>query len=74
MDYLGFPLHTIAVFTIFVIIALCIDFLGHKDKTTNLKSASIWSIFWVFISILFGLFVYYEHAKKWLLYFSQAIS
>ncbi|WP_301030691.1 hypothetical protein [Helicobacter sp. UBA3407] len=47
MDYLGFPLHTIAVFTIFVIIALCIDFLGHKDKTTNLKSASIWSIFWV---------------------------
>ncbi|WP_416862490.1 TerC family protein, partial [Helicobacter ganmani] len=64
MDYLGFPLHTIAVFTIFVIIALCIDFLGHKDKTTNLKSASIWSIFWVFISILFGLFVYYEHGKE----------
>ena len=64
MNHLGFPIHTIAVFTIFVIISLCIDFLGHKDKTMSLKSAGIWSIFWIFISILFGLFVYYEHGEE----------
>ena len=65
MEHLGFPLHTIAVFAIFVLISLGIDFLGHKDdKPMGLKSAGIWSIFWIFISVLFGLFVYYEHGKE----------
>lgn len=65
MEHLGFPPLTIAIFTIFVILSLGIDFLGHKDdKPMHLKSSSIWSLFWIFISILFGLFIYYEHGKE----------
>lgn len=62
MEHLGFPLHTIIVFVIFVIVSLCIDFWGHKsDKAMSLKSATLWSVFWIAVSVAFGFFIYKEH-------------
>lgn len=62
MEHLGFPLHTIIVFVIFVIVSLCIDFWGHKsDKVMSLKSATLWSVFWIAVSVAFGFFIYKEH-------------
>lgn len=64
MEHLGFPLQTIIVFVIFVVAAFCVDFMAHKkDESIGLKSAIIWSIFWVVVSIFFGIYVYYEHGK-----------
>nr|WP_321318803.1 hypothetical protein [uncultured Campylobacter sp.] len=65
MQHLGFSLHTIIVFAIFVIVALFVDLVGHKnDKIMSLKSASLWSIFWVLVSVAFGVFLYYEHGRE----------
>lgn len=52
----------IAVFVAFVVIALMIDFFAHrKDEKISLKSAGIWSIFWVLVSVAFGIYLYYSH-------------
>ena len=65
MQHLGFPLHTIIIFILFVVAALFVDLVGHKnDKIMSLKSASLWSIFWVLVSVVFGVFLYYEHGGE----------
>lgn len=65
MQHLGFPLHTMIVFIVFVIVSLCIDFIGHKnDKIMDLKTATIWSIFWIVVSVAFRFFIYKEHGAK----------
>ena len=54
MQHLGFPLYTIIIFILFVAAALFVDLVGHKnDKIMSLKSASLWSIFWVLVSVVF---------------------
>ncbi|CZE46910.1 TerC/Alx family metal homeostasis membrane protein [Campylobacter geochelonis] len=65
MEHLGFPVETIIVFIVFVLVAFCIDFMAHKkDDVISLKSAVIWSVFWVVISVLFGLYIYYHHGSE----------
>lgn len=62
---LGFPLQTIAVFVVFVAISFCIDFFAHsKDKEISLGNAVIWSIFWILISVAFGVYIWYAHGSE----------
>ncbi len=50
---------TIAVFIILAVGALAIDLFAHrKDEAIGLKSAALWSIFWIAIALLFGVFLY----------------
>ncbi|NDP46864.1 MAG: TerC/Alx family metal homeostasis membrane protein [Sulfuriferula multivorans] len=62
---IGFPPTTIAVFVSLAIIALAIDLLTHnKDKPVTLANASMWSIFWVIISMAFALFLHETHGAE----------
>lgn len=62
---IGFPPTTIAVFVSLAIIALAIDLLTHnKDKPVTLANASMWSIFWVVISMAFAGFLYVNHGPE----------
>lgn len=63
--HLGFPPLTIAVFVGLAIVALAIDLVTHKgDKPITLLNASLWSIFWVAISMAFAGFLYVEHGSQ----------
>lgn len=62
---IGFPPMTIAVFVSLAIIALAIDLLTHKkDKPVTLMDASLWSVFWVVISLAFAGFLYVNHGSE----------
>ena len=63
--HLGFPIETVAVFVIFSVGAIAIDLFAHKDdKPMTLKSAALWSVFWVLVSIAFGGFLWLHHGSE----------
>lgn len=63
--HIGFPFETVMVFIILAVGALVIDlFIHRKDKPISLKSASLWSVFWVVASIGFAGFLYIHHGKE----------
>ena len=65
MNHLGFPIETVAVFVILSVGAIAIDLFAHRDnKPMSLKSAVIWSLFWVLISVLFGAFLWVHHGSE----------
>lgn len=62
---IGFPPLTVGVFITLAIVALAIDLLTHrKDKPVTLLNASIWSVFWVAISLVFAGFLYFNHGSE----------
>lgn len=62
---IGFPPVTIAVFVGLVVLALAIDLFSHrKDKPLTLMQASLWSLFWVAISLAFAGFLYVSHGAE----------
>lgn len=62
---LGFPPTTIAVFVGLAVLALALDLAAHrKDKPITLLSASLWSVFWVFISMVFAGYLYFTHGPE----------
>ena len=55
----------IIVFVTFVIVALAIDLYAHKkDEPIPLKSAAIWSIFWIGIAMLFAGYLNWVHGPE----------
>lgn len=64
-ESLGFPPETTAVFVVVAVAALLIDILAHRShKPIGLKSASLWTLFWVLVSLSFAAFLYYHHGKE----------
>ena len=62
---IGFPPATIAVFVSLCVIALAIDLLTHrKDKPLSLTNASMWTIFWIVISLVFAGYLYAAHGPE----------
>ena len=62
---LGFPPETTAVFVVVAVAALLIDILAHRShKPIGLKSASLWTTFWIAVSLSFAGFLYYHHGKE----------
>lgn len=63
--HLGFPLETVAVFIVLSLGAIVIDLYAHRaDEVPTLKSAACWSVFWVFISLLFGGYLWVHHGGE----------
>jgi len=59
---LGFPPLTMAVFVGLALSAMLIDMLTHRgNKPVTLLNASVWSVFWIVISLGFAGFLYVEH-------------
>ncbi|MER4506972.1 tellurium resistance protein TerC, partial [Klebsiella pneumoniae] len=46
--HIGFPAETVTVFVALSVGAIFIDLFMHRhDKPISLKSAALWSVFWV---------------------------
>lgn len=59
---IGFPPLTMAVFVAIAVGALLLDMVTHRgDKPVSLLKASLWSVFWVAISLGFAGFLYVQH-------------
>lgn len=62
---IGFPLETVAVFAIISIGAILIDLYAHRgDKPIPLKSAALWSVFWVAVSLSFAGYLNMRHGSE----------
>lgn len=62
---LGFPPLTMAVFVGLAVGAMLLDMITHRgDKPVSLAKASLWSIFWVAISLGFAGFLYVQHGPQ----------
>ena len=63
--FLGFPIQTTIVFVILLVGALFIDLFTHrKDKVISLRSAILWSVFWIVISLLFAVYLFYNYCSE----------
>jgi tellurite resistance protein TerC len=63
--HIGFPPLTMAVFVGLAVGALLLDMVTHRgDKPISLAKASIWSIFWIAISLAFAGFLYVQHGPQ----------
>lgn len=63
--HIGFPIETVAVFILLSVGAICIDLFMHRhDKPISLKSAALWSLFWVAIAFVFAGFLYLHHGAE----------
>jgi tellurite resistance protein TerC len=62
---IGFPPLTIAVFVGIALAAILLDLYTHDNsKPVTLRSAALWSVFWVVVSLAFGVFLYYHHGPE----------
>jgi tellurite resistance protein TerC len=62
---IGFPPATVAVFAGLAVAALAIDLATHrKDKPVTLLNASLWSIFWVLVSLAFAGYLHLSHGSE----------
>ncbi|WP_104689803.1 TerC/Alx family metal homeostasis membrane protein [Helicobacter felis] len=53
------------VFIVFMVAALVIDFKAHQqDQVVTLKSAGLWSIFWVGTALVFALYLLWHDGKE----------
>nr|WP_024967823.1 TerC/Alx family metal homeostasis membrane protein [Pantoea sp. IMH] len=63
--HIGFPIETVAVFVLLSVGAILIDLFMHRgDKPISLKSASLWSIFWIAMAMAFAGFLYVHHGAE----------
>ncbi|MDO4643112.1 MAG: TerC/Alx family metal homeostasis membrane protein [Cardiobacteriaceae bacterium] len=59
---IGFPPETVIIFIVLAMGAITIDLYAHrKDKPLSLKSAALWTLFWVAIAIIFGIYLWLHH-------------
>lgn len=63
--HIGFPPLTMAVFAGLAIGAMLLDMVTHRgDKPVSLAKASIWSVFWIALSMAFAGFLYVQHGPE----------
>ncbi|MEM6159606.1 TerC/Alx family metal homeostasis membrane protein [Erwinia sp. P6884] len=63
--HIGFPIETVAVFILLSVGAIIIDLFMHRgDQPISLKSASLWSVFWIAMAMAFAGFLYVHHGAE----------
>lgn len=63
--HIGFPTETVIVFIALSVGAIFIDLFMHRDdKSISLKSAALWSLFWVVVAMAFAGFLYIHHGAE----------
>ena len=63
--HIGFPTETVIVFIALSVGAIFIDLFMHRDdKPISLKSAALWSVFWVVVAMAFAGFLYIHHGAE----------
>lgn len=62
---LGFPTIDVIVLVSVLVLSILIDFFGHKEnKEISVKSAVLWSIFWIATAFGYYAFIWFEHGKE----------
>ena len=63
--HIGFPAETVTVFVVLAIGAIAVDLFMHRhDKPISLKSASLWTVFWIVVAMAFAGFLYIHHGSE----------
>ena len=63
--HIGFPAETVTVFVALSVGAIFIDLFMHRhDKPISLKSAALWSVFWVVVAMAFAGFLFVHHGAE----------
>ncbi|MCR0996872.1 TerC/Alx family metal homeostasis membrane protein [Serratia rubidaea] len=63
--HIGFPAETVIVFVTLAVGAIFIDLFMHRhDKPISLKSAALWSVFWIVVALAFAGFLYLHHGAE----------
>ncbi len=72
MAHLGFPPEMVIFFIVLVAASLALDLYVHRrDGEVSLRSACLWSCFWVLVALAFGAFVLFDYgAEMAALYFT----
>lgn len=61
----GFPMETVLVFIALTLGAMAVDLWAHRNNhIITLKSAAMWSAFWVLISLTFGAYLGWRHGGE----------
>ena len=62
---IGFPVETVIVFIALAVGAIFIDLVMHRhDKPISLKSAALWTVFWILVAMAFAGFLYIHHGAE----------
>lgn len=62
---IGFPAETVIVFVALAVGAIFIDLFMHRhDKPISLKSAALWTVFWILVAMAFAGFLYIHHGAE----------
>lgn len=62
---IGFPTETVIVFVLLAVGAIFIDLFMHRhDKPISLKSAALWTVFWIVVAMAFAGFLYVHHGAE----------
>lgn len=65
MHHFGFPLLDIAVLVGVLALSIVVDFFGHKEnKEIGIKSALLWSVFWIALAFGYYAFIWVEYGKE----------
>lgn len=65
MEHIGFPLETVIIFVAVVFLSLFLDLYAHKkDEDISFRNACLWSIFWILLSVAFGVYLYVHHGAE----------
>jgi len=63
--HIGFPVETVIVFVALAVGAIFIDLFMHRhDKPISLKSAALWTLFWIVVAMAFAGFLYIHHGSE----------
>lgn len=58
----GYSASHILLFGVIVVICLLIDLMAHRqDRPISIKSAILWTIFWIVVSLAFAVYIYVSH-------------
>lgn len=61
----GYSLIEIAGFFVLVVISLFVDLHAHsKDKPVTVKSAGLWTLFWIAVALAFGGYIWFKHGQN----------
>ena len=66
MGHFGFPLETIIIFFVVIAFSVYVDLHAHRKQTEiSVKDATIWSLFWIALSLAFYAYLWIRFDKEW---------
>ncbi len=66
MQHFGFPTETLIIFFSVITVSVYLDLMAHKKQPEiSLRDATLWSLFWVALSLGFYAYVWFRFSPEW---------